>query len=297
MSIQTEITRITNAKNTLKTKAVALGIGLNTDNLTQLASKYNAIVDKGTPQATVKEGDSYTIEAGYYHGGTVTGVGGGGSYDLQEKTVTPTKNSQNVTSDSGYYGLSSVTVNAIPDQYQDTSSVTATAGDVLANKIIVLSDGTVEAGTMPNNGTITTQTLSGSKTSYTIPAGYHSGSGKVQISTETKTATPSTTSQDITPSSNKVLTKVTVNAIPSKFADATGKTVTAGDILSGKTAIGWDATTSSAKAISGSMANNGAVALTMDGLTNTSVTVPVGYHSGSGTVSLDNSIENALSAI
>lgn len=297
MSISTEITRITNAKNTLKTKAVALGIGLNTDNLTQLASKYNAIPDKGTPQATVQEGESYTIEAGYYHGGTVTGVGGGGSYDLQEKTATPTKSTINVTSDSGYYGLSSVTINPIPDQYQDTSSVTATAADVLANKIIVLANGTVETGTMPNNGTVTTQTLSGSKTSYTIPKGYHSGSGKVQIQTETKTATPSTTSQDITPSSNKVLTKVTVDAIPAKFADATGKTVTSADLLSGKTAVGWDSTTSSAKAITGSMTNNGAVALTIDGISVASISVPAGYHNGSGTVSLDNTIETALAAI
>ena len=48
--------------------------------------------------------------------------------------------------------------------------------------------------------------------------------------------------------------------------------------------------------VEGTMANNGAIAKTIDGLTQTSVAVPAGYTSG-GTVSLTDAIETALAAI
>ena len=69
-------------------------------------------------------------------------------YKLQSKNATPTKKQQSITPDSGYYGLSDVTVAAIPDAYQDVSSVTAAASDVLTGKIFVASDGSVITGTM-----------------------------------------------------------------------------------------------------------------------------------------------------
>ena len=151
--IQTQITRISTARNTIRDKLVALGLAAETDKLDALAEAVDGVANQGAVSVTVKEGETYTIPAGYHNGaGKVSGVAGGGNYALQAKEVTPTKSQQNVTPDAGYYGLSDVTLAPIPDAYQDVSGVTAAAEDVLAGKVYVLADGTVTAGTMPNNG-------------------------------------------------------------------------------------------------------------------------------------------------
>lgn len=176
MSIQTNITRIQTARDTIRAKAVELGIGGNTDKLDVLATEIDGIKDNGAVSANVKEGETYTIPKGYHNGsGTVSGVAGGGNYNLQSKTVTPTKSQQNITPDEGYYGLSDVTVAAIPETYQDVSSVTAAAADVLANKVIVNSEGELVTGTMPNNGAVNAEIDGLTATSYQIAAGYTTG--------------------------------------------------------------------------------------------------------------------------
>ena len=89
--------------------------------------------------------------------------------------------------------MSGVSIAAIPEAYQDVSSVNATAADVLSPKVIVTSDGTATTGTMPNNGAVSASLdATTGKQSYTVPAGYHNGSGTVSITLETKSATPTT---------------------------------------------------------------------------------------------------------
>lgn len=65
-----------------------------------------------------------------------------------------------------------------------------------------------------------------------------------------------------------------------KFYDTTGASVTAADLLTGKTAFG------ASGSVSGSMANNGSTGGTI-GTKSGTVTIPAGYTSG-GTVSLTN---------
>ena len=293
MSTSSEITRLTSARNTIRNKLIDLGLATSTDKLDDLATAVDGITNRGAVSASVQEGETYTIPAGYHNGsGTVSGVSGGGNYTLQSRSVTPTKSQQSITPESGYYGLSDVTVNAIPEAYQDVSSVNATAGDVLANKIIVNSSGSVIAGSMPNNGAVSkTLDATSSNQTYTVPAGYHNGSGTVSITLETKSVTPTSSAQDVTPTSGKVLSKGTVNAILSPYFDVSGVNAAAGDVLTGKTIVAANGAT-----VNGSMPNNGAINATIDGLTNTSYTVSAGYTSG-GTVSLDDTIETALEAI
>lgn len=293
MSTQIEITRLQTARNKLRTWLVGLGLAASTDKLDALTDKAAAIKNQGAVDANVKEGESYTIPAGYHNGsGTVKGVSGGGNYNLQAKSVTPTKEQQSVTPDQGYYGLSGVTVGAIPENYQDVSATTAAPGDVLANKVFIDADGVTQAGTMPDNGAVekVLDATTGNQ-EYTVPAGKHSGTGKVSVVLETKSATPAEAAQDITPTKGKVLGKVKVGAIPDKYKDVSGVTAGAADVLDGKFIVLADGSK-----VEGTMANNGAISKTIDGLTQTSVDIPAGYTSG-GTVNLTDDIENALAAI
>lgn len=291
MNTQNEITRLQTARNTIRTKLVDLGLATSTAKLDALATAVDSIENKGAVSAQLKEGESYTIPKGYHNGsGTVKGVSGGGNYELQTKSTTPTKSQQSITPDTGYYGLASVTVGAIPENFNDTSAVTAGAADVMANKIIVNAAGETVPGTMPNNGAVN-QTLDTTKPSYTVPKGYHSGSGTVKIVTETKSATPAKNAQTITPTAGKVLSSVTVGAIPAPYFDVSGVTAVPAHVLEGDAFVDKDGVTQE-----GTMANNGTITKTIDGLSQTSAVIPAGYTTG-GTVSLTTDIEEALAAI
>ena len=138
----------------------------------------------------------------------------------------------------------------------DTSEDTAVVAEILAGKT-AHARGVALTGTMPNNGAVsgTISTLNGE---YTVPIGYHDGSGKVSINATEKTkivaqnirqgvtilgvqgtmsgsedvnVTPSASVQAITPDTGyNYLAQVTVNAIPYSESDnsAGGVTVTIG---------------------------------------------------------------------
>lgn len=126
----------------------------------------------------------------------------------------------------------------------NTTDATAQASEILATKTAYVNKNKI-TGSMTNNGAVT-GTISTKAGQYTIPSGYHDGSGKVSISSteqnkiiagniksgvsilgvtgtysgeavtaQSKTATPSTSQQVILPDQNyDYLSQVTVNAIP-----------------------------------------------------------------------------------
>ena len=66
----------------------------------------------------------------------------------------------------------------------DPSGVTALADDVLTGKLFINSSGMYVQGNMTDRGNVNAQIDGLSTPSYTIPAGHHSGSGTVSLTSD-----------------------------------------------------------------------------------------------------------------
>lgn len=177
--------------------------------------------------------------------------------DLTGDTVTADKLAQGVTA----HAANGEIITGTNTYDSDTSDATATVSEVLASKTFY-ARGSKLTGTMVDNGSVTGY-ISTKSQEYTIPVGYHDGSGKVSISSteqdkiiasniregitilgvtgtmsgeegvtaEEVTMTPTNSVQVRTPSTGyNYISQVTVNAVPyqEQLNAAGGKTVTIG---------------------------------------------------------------------
>ena len=93
----------------------------------------------------VNANGTYNATNGNFYSSVVVAIADS-EVNLQAKTATPSNVPISITPDTGYHGLSSVTVNPIPSSYADITNVTATSNDVLQGKLFVDSNGTPRQG-------------------------------------------------------------------------------------------------------------------------------------------------------
>lgn len=181
------------------------------------------ITDSTVTKETLAEG----VTAYDKSGEKITGTMKQATPKTQEKTVTPTTSQQSVTPDSGYDGLSKVTVNAMPTATQATPSITVSSAGLITAKA-TQSAGYVASGTKSATKQLTVQAA--------------------------KTITPSTSSQTAVASGRYTTGAVTVAAIPSTYVKPTAtksattytpstsnQTIAAGTYCSGVQTIKGDA--------------------------------------------------------
>ena len=134
---------------------------------------------------------------------------------FQSKTVSPSTSAQIIKPDSGYDGLSQVTVNAMPSATQATPSISVSSAGLITASATQTA-GYVSAGTKSATKQLTTQaakTVTPSTSAQTAVAAGIYTTGAVTVAavpTETKSATANGT---YTPTSGKFFSSVTV-AIP-----------------------------------------------------------------------------------
>lgn len=185
--------------------------------------------------------------------------GGTTLIDLTDATLGQNDGAKILASETAY-GKDGEKIEGTCTYDADTSDADASASEILLSKT-AYANGNKLTGTMPNNGGVS-GTISTLANPYTVPAGYHDGSGTVSIDstesakiiasnikngveilgvtgtyegeeqpTQSKTATPYTTAQTILPDAGYVLSQVAVEAIYyNESANAYGTTVTIGRV-------------------------------------------------------------------
>lgn len=257
-----------------------------------------------------------------------------------QTTVTPSLDKQYVKISAGHLPHSKITVEAIPNQKKSSdvsAEVSASISNVTSIDASQVTSGVTVTASASGNMTVplgyyssavtSTPTDSASTTIKPTLAGTNSDGAvsitasttdivktsasdysngfitKVTVSptpSEEQTATPSNTTQTVTPKAGKLLSKVTVNAIPSPYFNTSGVTATAGTVLkdykfvnsSGTTVTGTIATASSGD-VSGSVSGSNPSKITLttektSGSSSTtataSATVAKGLYTGSSNI-------------
>ena len=222
--------------------ATATGITLGTATTTK-PSSGNYITVQGSGSVTGTGSGKVSTGAGYVTSGTTTSNTKSSTISSNTATVYyPIGNyiipsgTKTISSSGSHDVTSYASASVAAGAYSASHTLTKGAGSVSASGTnVTLTETTSPSGyyvTAQGSGTVSaTGTASvgtagyiaaGSKTSTSSSATSNTATKYYNIATETKSATPSTSAQTISPSSGKLLSSVTVGAIPSSYIVPSG---------------------------------------------------------------------------
>lgn len=286
MSISTQITRITELRDRLRTKLTAMGLATSTSKLEDLTEAVEDITTQGaqtyTPGTT-----NQTVAAGQYLTGAQTISG--------DANLT----AENIADGVSIFGVAGTHMGGT-----DTTDATMTSGGQMLSGVTAYSNGTKYTGII---ATKSITDLTSSDNTVTVPAGYYASQVTKTVGTAKAAATyyPGTSDQSIASgtyttgaqtikavtttnlSASNIMTGVTVevgdSADSDRVASVTGTFTSDGTVTSNAQILSGYVAYSKGAKYTGSIASKSASDLTASGAT---VTVPAGYYSAQATKSV-----------
>ena len=200
-----------------------------------------------TSDATATASDIAINKTAYVNGNKITGThscSSGSSPTLQSKSVSPSESSQTVKPDSGYDGLSQVTVSAISNTYVGsgvTKKSAATYTPTTSDQTIASGQYLNGAQTIKGDSNLVASNIKSGVSIFGVSGSYTASSSGTDTSDATATASDILSGKTAYVKGSKITGTITSQAAQTITPGTSDKTIASGKYLSGTQTIKGDA--------------------------------------------------------